>query len=205
MRGSFIALMARNVLRCTESFLVVTDKGMESDSDSGEYGAGLRGHHTVIYYHRGTTMKSMQKGFTLIELMIVVAIIAILAAIAIPAYQDYLVRSQVSEGATLTDGAKTAVAEYYSNHGDFPPSNASAGLPSTVKSISGKYVTQVDVGTDKAGVIEATFGNQASANIATKVFALSAVNQGGSINWTCNSNNGKTTVLDKYLPSSCRK
>ncbi|MEO7200362.1 MAG: prepilin-type N-terminal cleavage/methylation domain-containing protein, partial [Dokdonella sp.] len=72
-------------------------------------------------------MKKMQKGFTLIELMIVVAIIAILAAIAIPAYQDYLVRSQVSEGATLSDGAKTAVAEYYANHGKFPPSNISAG------------------------------------------------------------------------------
>ena len=68
-------------------------------------------------------MKKMQKGFTLIELMIVVAIIAILAAIAIPAYQDYLIRTQVSEGAVLTDGAKTAVAEFYSNKGDFPTAN----------------------------------------------------------------------------------
>jgi len=69
-------------------------------------------------------MKNMQKGFTLIELMIVVAIIAILAAIAIPAYQDYLIRSQVSEGAVLADGAKTAVGEYYSNRGVFPPANS---------------------------------------------------------------------------------
>ncbi len=92
-------------------------------------------------------MKSMQKGFTLIELMIVVAIIAILAAIAIPAYQDYLIRTQVSEGAVLTDGAKTAVAEYYSNHGTFPPSQISAGL-ATATSITGKYVTQVDVTAD---------------------------------------------------------
>src|SRR5580698_2935258 len=76
--------------------------------------------------NRGTSMKSIQKGLTLIELMIVVAIIAILAAIAIPAYQDYLVRAQVSEGAVLTDGAKTAVAEYYSNTGSFPSQNASA-------------------------------------------------------------------------------
>ena len=86
-------------------------------------------------------MKTMQKGFTLIELMIVVAIIAILAAIAIPAYQNYLIRSQVSEGVTLADGAETAIAEFYSNHGVFPGSNLSAGLPATPGSISGKYVS----------------------------------------------------------------
>jgi type IV pilus assembly protein PilA len=149
-------------------------------------------------------MKKMQKGFTLIELMIVVAIIAILAAIAIPAYQDYLVRSQVSEGATLTDGAKTAVAEYYANHGNFPPNNASAGLPSSISSISGKYVASVDI-SQTAGVIEAKFGNQANSNITGKIFALSAVDTGGSINWTCSTGNGFTNVPDKYLPSSCRK
>lgn len=151
-------------------------------------------------------MKKMQKGFTLIELMIVVAIIAILAAIAIPAYQDYLVRSQVSEGATLTDGAKTAVAEYYANHGDFPPSNISAGLPTAAASISGKYVTSVTTGAAPAaaGVIVATFGGQASAKIATEQFGLSAVDNGGSINWTCN-NVTYTTVAQKYLPSSCRQ
>jgi type IV pilus assembly protein PilA len=149
-------------------------------------------------------MKNMQKGFTLIELMIVVAIIAILAAIAIPAYQDYLVRSQVSEGATLTDGAKTAVAEYYANHGNFPPNNASAGLPATLASISGKYVTQVDAGATKPGVIIATFGGQASTKIANKLFGLSAVDNGGSINWIC-TNPTYTTVDTKYLPGSCRK
>jgi len=101
-------------------------------------------------------MKNVQKGFTLIELMIVVAIIAILAAIAIPAYQDYLIRSQVSEGAVLSDGAKTAMGEFYSNTGRFPPANASAGLAKNT-SILGKYVTQVDVGA-QAGQIRATFG-----------------------------------------------
>jgi len=150
-------------------------------------------------------MKNMQKGFTLIELMIVVAIIAILAAIAIPAYQDYLVRSQVSEGATLTDGAKTAVAEYYANHGNFPPNNASAGLPSNASSISGKYVSSVDAGTTKPGVIIAVFsGPSASAKIQGLKFGLSAVDNGGSINWSC-TNTTYTTVATKYLPSSCRK
>ena len=99
-------------------------------------------------------MKKIQ-GFTLIELMIVVAIIAILAAIALPAYQDYLIRSQVSEGAVLSDGAKTAMAEFYSNKGYFPPANSSAGLATNV-SIVGKYVSQVDIGAT-AGVIEATY------------------------------------------------
>ena len=146
-------------------------------------------------------MKSMQKGFTLIELMIVFAIIAILAAIAIPAYQNYLIRSQVSEGAVLTDGAKTALAEYYSNHGSFPSTPASAGLPTNAASISGKYVTEVDITTP--GIIKAKFGNQANIAIAGTYFSLSAIANGGSISWTC-SNTSFTTVDPKYLPSSCR-
>ena len=148
-------------------------------------------------------MKSMQKGFTLIELMIVVAIIAILAAIAIPAYQNYLIRSQVSEGAVLTDGAKTAVAEYYSNLGSFPGSNLSAGLPVAPASIAGKYVVSVDVGATP-GVIKAQF-NSTTANtvIQGKVFALSASPTGGSIVWTCSGT--ATTVDNIYLPTSCRK
>lgn len=146
-------------------------------------------------------MKKMQKGFTLIELMIVVAIIAILAAIAIPAYQDYLVRSQVSEGAVLTDGAKTALSEYYSNHGVFPAKPESAGLPAAAGSISGKYVTGVDVTT--RGIIKASFGGDASAKITGDVFALSAIDNGGSIAWSCTSSS--TTVPAKYLPTSCRK
>jgi type IV pilus assembly protein PilA len=144
-------------------------------------------------------MKSMQKGFTLIELMIVVAIIAILAAIAIPAYQDYLVRTQVSEGAVLTDGAKTAVAEFYSNKGTYPTANASAGL-ATDTSISGKYVTKVTVAN---GLITATFGNQANTAITTgseNTFVLSPITNAGSISWTCS----KSTVKQKYLPTSCR-
>jgi type IV pilus assembly protein PilA len=143
-------------------------------------------------------MKSMQKGFTLIELMIVVAIIAILAAIAIPAYQDYLVRTQVSEGAVLTDGAKTAVAEFYSNRGEMPGDNASAGLAAATD-IKGKYVKQVLV---DDGVITATFGNEANTKIVDKTFILSPTTNVGSISWTCMGGAG----LDpKYLPSSCKR
>ncbi|WHZ19240.1 MAG: Type IV pilin PilA [Rhodanobacteraceae bacterium] len=147
-------------------------------------------------------MKSMQKGFTLIELMIVVAIIAILAAIAIPAYQDYLIRSQVSEGESLTGGAKVAISEFYANKGYFPPANSSAGLASP-GSITGKYVTQVDAGT-KAGQIVVTYGNQANTKITASgsdTLVLSAVTAAGSISWTCTP----STINQKYLPSSCRK
>jgi type IV pilus assembly protein PilA len=144
--------------------------------------------------------KSMQKGFTLIELMIVVAIIAILAAIAIPAYQDYLIRTQVSEGAVLTDGAKTAVAEFYSNKGTFPSNNASAGL-ATAASIAGKYVTSVTVAS--TGKITAAFGGSANAKLTSKKFVLSPIANGGSIAWSCLPSGG-TDVDLKYLPTSCR-
>ena len=137
------------------------------------------------------------KGFTLIELMIVVAIIAILAAIALPAYQDYTIRSQVSEGAVLSDGAKTAVAEFYTNRGRYPGSNTSAGLAAS-GSIQGNYVASL---TTASGVITATYGNKSNSKISASTLVFSAYSKGGgSIAWTCKS----TTLASKYLPTSCR-
>ncbi|HTV84494.1 MAG TPA: pilin [Dyella sp.] len=146
-------------------------------------------------------MKNVQKGFTLIELMIVVAIIAILAAIAIPAYQNYLIRAQVSEGMVLGSSQETALAEFYQNTGRFPGTAASAGLPANAGSTTGKYVTGVTP--TSAGIIEATFGGaQVNTAISGDVLALSPVTNGGTVAWSCDV--AATTVPSKYLPTSCR-
>ncbi|ENX1280166.1 pilin, partial [Neisseria gonorrhoeae] len=89
-------------------------------------------------------MNTLQKGFTLIELMIVIAIVGILAAVALPAYQDYTARAQVSEAILLAEGQKSAVTEYYLNHGTWPEDNTSAGVAAS-STIKGKYVQSVTV------------------------------------------------------------
>jgi len=148
-------------------------------------------------------MKSMQKGFTLIELMIVVAIIAILAAIAIPAYQNYLIRTQVTEGTSLADGAQTGVAEFYSNYGHWPLNNASAGIASTPASISGKYVESLTVTNGK--VVALFNSTTANTKIQGLKLGLSPIaSSNGDVHWSCSTGAG-TNIDPKYLPASCRQ
>lgn len=137
---------------------------------------------------------SIQKGFTLIELMIVVAIIGILAAIALPAYQDYTKRARVSEGLTLAAGAKTAVAEFHASEGKFPASNGEAGL-ATKTDIKGNAVTEVGVGKD--GVITVKFNAKAENG---KSITLKPTATDGGVTWDCTGGD----INKKYRPSECR-
>ena len=168
-------------------------------------------------------MRKMQQGFTLIELMIVVAIIGILAAIAIPAYQDYTIRAQVSEGLNLAAAAKAAVAEDFLNEGIPPVDRTDAGMSANATDTSGKYVASVGIA---AGVITITYGNEANTQITQggqNTLTLTPYESVDlSVVWRCGNapvpantallgTSGGTptayvapTVLPQYLPAACR-
>ncbi len=151
-------------------------------------------------------MRKIQQGFTLIELMIVVAIIGILAAVALPAYQDYTVRAKLSELILAGSAGKTPVAEFYQNKGVMPPTGASAG----VQNISTAQVASVlyEYGDDDNAyiTIKALGGGAVHVDVNDKQIELKAVGQGsasGIINWLCGPARA-TPVPSKYLPSSCK-
>jgi type IV pilus assembly protein PilA len=162
-------------------------------------------------------MKSVQKGFTLIELMIVVAIIGILAAIAIPAYQDYTIRAQVTEGLNLAGSVKAAVSEFYAQNGTWPTAlvGNGAGQLGFTAPPQGKYVASVGLGAN--GSILITYGNQANALLTAN--PILAIRPGLSANqdviWVCGraattgtqtapADADTTSVINKYLPAACR-
>lgn len=151
-------------------------------------------------------MRTKQTGFTLIELMIVVAIIGILAAIALPAYQDYVARSQFSEAMILASGQKTAVTESWSNKGTPPANNTEAGVAAPTD-VSGKYVESVTISANGSdGLIQARMrGSGVATPIQGKTLTLTGtfVAQGNSsgiaVTWACSSDAGS-----RYVPAACR-
>lgn len=147
-------------------------------------------------------MKKAQQGFTLIELMIVIAIIGILAAVALPAYQDYTVRARVSEALLAGSGAKTAVSEVYANQGAMLPSAASMNINSTATDVVASVGWRQTDANNGAIIVTLTNSTKLGA-AAQKTLELRAAGSGGAIRWTCGK--GQTNPIDtKFLPGSCK-
>jgi type IV pilus assembly protein PilA len=155
------------------------------------------------------------KGFTLIELMIVVAIIGILAAIAIPAYSDYTIRAQVTEGLVLINELKPSINEYYKDRGRFPRDNELAGVPAP-EHLLGQYVSGVTVAD---GAMHIRFGNKVNARVKDQILSVRPLyvtaSPASPISWNCGysalpdgmsaAGEDRTNVPSKFLPSSCRR
>ena len=160
------------------------------------------------------THRYRSRGFTLIELMIVVAIIGVLASIAIPSYQDYTIRAQVVEALVLAGELKPEIQDFYRARGRFPADNEAAGVPAP-EHLIGQYVTDIEVAD---GAMHIRFGNKANALIAGKILTVRPVfvtaNPGSPISWNCGLSpapNGmspagadRTDVLRVHLPAACR-
>ena len=161
------------------------------------------------------TVSKLTRGFTLIELMIVVAIIGILAAIAIPAYQDYTIRAQVVEGLILIDELKPSIREYYRDRGTWPEDNESAGVP-IPEHLLGQYVEGIVV---SDGAMHVRFGNKAHTNLSGLTLTIRPLyvtaNPTSPISWNCGRSEppqgmspqgmDRTDVPAQLLPSVCRR
>ncbi len=143
----------------------------------------------------------LQQGFTLIELMIVIAIIGILAAVAIPAYQDYTARSQVSEGFVLADGLKTVMTEGLNNLGTWPGNQTAGSTVPAAASLTGKYVASITITAGTGAMVIAFKATSVAEPLKSKTFTITpSTASGGTIHWNCTSGG---SMAIKYLPKTC--
>ncbi len=142
-------------------------------------------------------MKRKQQAFTMIELMTVMAIIGVLTAIALPAYQNYSIRAQIAEGLALTGPLTLAVAAYQNDNGTYPVDNAAAAVPPP-DGYAGRFVESIAI---NGNVISIRYGNEANALISGRNATLTATRTDGSMSWSCA---GGGNILKSYLPPSCR-